>query len=172
MNCTLGNSGVPSYEDTCSFTCKTGYELTGSDSRTCQSNGSWSGSQTMCNCRYRFVCLIITSMITEQSSKYNNYAIKNGADIVATMLNIDTKSLKYLGCCSKTLAMFCKPDAPLAIQNFFKPDYHIISYCGNSTNWLPAHRYLTSRIILDVFLIRKQQNINEIGIYTLIFVCI
>ena len=34
--------------DTCSFTCNTGYELTGSDTRTCQSNGSWSGSETMC----------------------------------------------------------------------------------------------------------------------------
>ena len=28
--------------DTCSFTCNTGYELTGSDTRTCQSDGSWS----------------------------------------------------------------------------------------------------------------------------------
>ena len=35
-------------EDTCSFTCNTGYELTGSDTRTCQSDGSWSGSETMC----------------------------------------------------------------------------------------------------------------------------
>ena len=34
--------------DTCSFTCNTGYELTGSDTRTCQSNGSWSGSNIIC----------------------------------------------------------------------------------------------------------------------------
>ena len=34
--------------DTCSFTCNTGYELTGSDTRTCQSNGKWSGSDSMC----------------------------------------------------------------------------------------------------------------------------
>ena len=34
--------------DTCSFTCNTGYELTGSDTRTCQSNGSWSGTNTVC----------------------------------------------------------------------------------------------------------------------------
>ena len=34
--------------DTCSFTCNTGYELTGSDIRTCQSNGSWSGSDDVC----------------------------------------------------------------------------------------------------------------------------
>ena len=36
------------YEDTCSFTCNTGYELTGSPRRTCQSDGSWSGSPVSC----------------------------------------------------------------------------------------------------------------------------
>ena len=45
VNCSLG---VPSYEDTCSFMCNTGYELTGSDTRTCQSDGSWSGSDNVC----------------------------------------------------------------------------------------------------------------------------
>ena len=48
INCSLGDDGVPSYEDTCSFTCNTGYELTGSSERTCQSNGSWSGSSVSC----------------------------------------------------------------------------------------------------------------------------
>ena len=48
ITCLLGDDGVPSYEDTCSFTCNTGYELTGSDTRTCQSNGSWSGSDVVC----------------------------------------------------------------------------------------------------------------------------
>ena len=52
VNCSLGDDGVPSYEDTCSFTCNTGYELTGSDTRTCQSNGSWTGSDDLANiCR-------------------------------------------------------------------------------------------------------------------------
>ena len=46
--CSLGDDGVPSYKDTCSFTCNTGYELTGNDTRTCQSDGSWSGSDPMC----------------------------------------------------------------------------------------------------------------------------
>ena len=44
ITCSLGDDGAPSYEDTCSFTCNTGYELTGSDTRNCQSDGSWSGS--------------------------------------------------------------------------------------------------------------------------------
>ncbi|XP_065918591.1 uncharacterized protein [Dysidea avara] len=48
INCSLGDDGVPSYEDTCSFTCNTGYKLTGSDTGTCQSNGSWSGSDDVC----------------------------------------------------------------------------------------------------------------------------
>ena len=48
VSCSLGDDGVHSYEDTCSFTCNTGYELTGSDTRTCQSNGSWSGIEMLC----------------------------------------------------------------------------------------------------------------------------
>ena len=48
ISCLLGGDGVPSYEDTCSFTCNTGYELTGSDTRTCQNNGSWSDSDVVC----------------------------------------------------------------------------------------------------------------------------
>ena len=48
ITCSLGDDGVPSYEDTCSFTCNTGYELTGSDTRTCQSDESWSGSDAVC----------------------------------------------------------------------------------------------------------------------------
>jgi len=49
MTCSLEDDGVSSYKDTCSFTCNTGYELTGSDTRTCQSDGNWSGSDTMCS---------------------------------------------------------------------------------------------------------------------------
>jgi len=48
MACSLGDDGAPSYEDTCSFKCNTSYELSGSDTRTCQSDGSWSGSESMC----------------------------------------------------------------------------------------------------------------------------
>ena len=48
ISCSLGDDGVLFYEDTCSFICDTGYELTGSDTRTCQGDGSWSGSDDVC----------------------------------------------------------------------------------------------------------------------------
>ena len=44
MSCSSGRVGVGYEGDTCSVTCNTGYELTGSDTRTCQSDGSWSGN--------------------------------------------------------------------------------------------------------------------------------
>jgi len=49
MICSLGDDGIPSYDDICDFTCNAGFELTGSDTRTCQSDESWSGSETICS---------------------------------------------------------------------------------------------------------------------------
>ena len=46
--CSLGDDKVPSYEDTCSYICNTGYELNVSDTRTCQSDGRWSGNDGVC----------------------------------------------------------------------------------------------------------------------------
>ena len=48
MSCSSGRVGVGYERDTCNFICNTGYELTGSDTRTCQSNGSWSGTDDVC----------------------------------------------------------------------------------------------------------------------------
>ena len=49
INCSLGDDGFPSLGDTCTVTCDDGYELTGSNTRTCQSNRSWSGSDATCS---------------------------------------------------------------------------------------------------------------------------
>ena len=49
MNCSFTNNGDASYEDICSFTCNTGYELTGNDTRNCQSDRSWSGTESICS---------------------------------------------------------------------------------------------------------------------------
>ena len=48
ITCSAGDDGVLSYEDTCSFTCDTGYELSGSNTRSCQRDTSWSGIETEC----------------------------------------------------------------------------------------------------------------------------
>ena len=48
VDCEFESNATPSIGETCSFTCNTGYEITGSDTRTCQSDGSWSGTATMC----------------------------------------------------------------------------------------------------------------------------
>ena len=49
MSCSSGRVGVGYEGDTCNFTCNTIYELTGSDTRTCQSDGSWSGTEVTCS---------------------------------------------------------------------------------------------------------------------------
>jgi len=41
-------NGVGYIGDTCSFTCNTGYEFSGGETRTCQSDGSWSGVEAIC----------------------------------------------------------------------------------------------------------------------------
>jgi len=46
ISCT-GQPATPG--DSCSFTCNTGYELTGSDIRTCQSDRMWNASQAVCS---------------------------------------------------------------------------------------------------------------------------
>ena len=48
VSCSSGRVGVGYEGDTCSFRCYTGYELTGSDTRTCQSDRSWNGSDATC----------------------------------------------------------------------------------------------------------------------------
>ena len=75
INCSMRDDRVPSYEDTCSFTCNTGYELTGSDTRTCQSDGNWSGSRDVCqkgmqlnhSCEFIIVVTIYCSIFMVRS---------------------------------------------------------------------------------------------------------
>ena len=44
MQCSLGDDEVES----CIFTCNNGYQLIGSHTRTCQGNGSWNGTDSVC----------------------------------------------------------------------------------------------------------------------------
>ena len=49
ISCSLGGNGVPNAGETCTVTCNNGYQLTGSGTRNCQNDGSWSGSDAMCS---------------------------------------------------------------------------------------------------------------------------
>ena len=49
INCSLGGDGDINIGETCTVTCNNGYQLTGSDSRTCQNDGRWSGSNATCS---------------------------------------------------------------------------------------------------------------------------
>ena len=49
MQCSLGDDEVESYEESCVFTCDNGYQLIGSRTRTCQGNGRWNGTDSICN---------------------------------------------------------------------------------------------------------------------------
>ena len=48
-NISCNFTGVPHYEDQCSLSCDPGYELTGSSTRQCLSNGSWSRADVTCD---------------------------------------------------------------------------------------------------------------------------
>jgi len=48
ISCSLGDDGVPTEGDTCSFTCDDGFMLSGSNTRTCQSDLTWTGTEAMC----------------------------------------------------------------------------------------------------------------------------
>jgi len=50
ISCTGNDVG-----DTCTITCDDGFELSGSDTRTCQDDGTWSGTDATCSeglCNY------------------------------------------------------------------------------------------------------------------------
>jgi len=50
INCSLGNDGVLSYEDTCTTMCNTGYEIQAGDAmRFCQSDGVFNGTSATCD---------------------------------------------------------------------------------------------------------------------------
>ena len=49
ISCNSAESDVSRYEDQCSFSCDPGYELTGSSSRQCLPNRSWSGEPVTCS---------------------------------------------------------------------------------------------------------------------------
>ena len=78
----LCSPGMGYQGDTCSVSCNTGYDLTGSTTRTCQSNGQWSGSETICTrgllkhvkftIKLLYLSYYSTLYITSHSCQWNN----------------------------------------------------------------------------------------------------
>ena len=75
MNCQSKEDEKHFYEDSCSFTCNADYELTGSDTRTCQSDGSWSGNESICKEGWLCYCTYKNSLAVKKrrSSIVNGY---------------------------------------------------------------------------------------------------
>ena len=48
IECSLGPDGVPTEGDTCVYICDEGFIVSGSSSRECQSDGTWTGSEPTC----------------------------------------------------------------------------------------------------------------------------
>ena len=59
--CSLGDDGVPSFNDTCDVTCNVGYLLRGNPTRTCLSDGSWSGTDDECVEGVFYVCTVVST---------------------------------------------------------------------------------------------------------------
>ena len=74
MSCSSGRVGVGYEGDTCNFTCNTGYELTGSNTGTCQSDGSWSGTDDVCR-RGKNSCIINIACLNLKLSYYSGTLI-------------------------------------------------------------------------------------------------
>ena len=49
------------------YTCNNGFRLVGSFTRTCLSNGSWSGAEPVCNCMFQQKVLIIHKIFSMHS---------------------------------------------------------------------------------------------------------
>jgi len=75
MTCLLGDDGISFYKDTCTFICNVGYILSGSHTRTCQSDGRWSGSDARCRkgciSVFFFVCFNSCMHLNCSNSKYS-----------------------------------------------------------------------------------------------------
>ena len=57
IDCSLVNDGEANTGDTCTFTCDDNHEfLQGSSTRTCQDDGTWSGTEAMCS-RGSYICM-------------------------------------------------------------------------------------------------------------------
>ena len=61
--------------DTVTYACQTGYTLSGSSSRTCQTDGYWSGNLPTCISKYTMAFLYTMTKVAFQQSLYTQMCI-------------------------------------------------------------------------------------------------
>ena len=52
IDCSLGDDGVPTKGDMCTFTCNNGFDLSGSQTSRCRirnNRGKWTGNRATCD---------------------------------------------------------------------------------------------------------------------------
>ncbi len=55
----VSTSSGTTFMTTATYTCNTGYNIVGSESRTCGASGVWSGQPPVCNCKINVNCMTI-----------------------------------------------------------------------------------------------------------------
>ena len=69
--CNSGEDGMRHSEDSCNFTCNTGFEMTGSDAGTCREvSGNWSDNESPCKRGMQLTTFKILSSIVFHSYLY------------------------------------------------------------------------------------------------------
>ena len=78
IDCSLGDDGEANPGDSCDFTCINNFGVVGSASRTCQVDGTWTGTQTSCQTGVlTFLIIIICIKCTMLLTPKKSTAIKN-----------------------------------------------------------------------------------------------
>ena len=54
-NGSVSHTAGTTFGQTATYSCNTGYTLVGNDTRTCQADGMWSGSEPTCQCMLLFI---------------------------------------------------------------------------------------------------------------------
>ena len=54
IDCSLGNDGLPTPQDKCTASCNSGFVLSGTTTRRCKADETWTGSDAVCTAgKYR-----------------------------------------------------------------------------------------------------------------------
>jgi len=65
VGCSLGGDGVANPGDTCTVSCKNGFDFRGNPLRTCQDDGTWSGDEILCRGTFNVTCDNRSEMMCE-----------------------------------------------------------------------------------------------------------